>query len=1024
MLRWLLNNHVFANLTFGLVLILGAFAYTLLPRQQDPDMNFNWINVITALPGASAADVEKLVTDPLEAALEKIQDVRFVISTSREGRSSILLRFQEIDTRTFDKRMNDLRREVRNKQREMPAEVEDPLIFEITSANGFPAAMVVVTGLDGGENLRRQARQVRRDLERLAGVSTVDPLGLADPEIQIRFYPERLVSLGLDPPSVADTLASRFRDVSGGTVRLGDRSWSLRLEGIESDPEALAQWPVVGPTGEIALGQIAEVIRGRKKADTLVHMAGKPGVLLPVTRQPGTNILDLTRRINEYVAARNKMTQATGVTLHLADDQTHLVQRTLQVMESNAVLGLVLVIVTSWIFLGSRLALLVGLGVPFSLAGFFGLTYMFGGTINVMLLLGVVIALGMLVDDAVVIVEAIFDRLQRGVSTLNACQEAIREVAAPVLASVLTTQAAFLPLMLLPGILGMFMRVIPLAVATTLAISLVEAFWMMPTHVVALDVGNASPSRIHHWRLRMLRQLRHLYGIALVKVLRWPRFFMFLTILPMLVALGLLFSKQIRVDFFAMDPMPLFYVNLKMPPGTPLEETLATLQSVEKRVQEGLRPGEARSLVIYAGQMFTETEPLFGDRYGQVLVSLVPGPEDRRQVKAIVEGMRTQVMATPGPAEIGFMILSGGPPVTKPIDIKVRGENDDQIRPAVAALKKILEGMPEVRDIADNHVAGQAELVLRPDGDAVRRAGLSPAGVLRLPRLLGDGEVVAHLQEAGEKVEVRVMARPGLLTRVEDMLRIQVTLPGGGAIPLGELMTHEVRHGVDTIHHHNFRRTIAVQAELDKEKLDIVAANDRIRQEWERVQDQFPGVNLDFTGIMDDIEESLDYIKILFLFGLGLIYMILGTQFRSYWQPFMIVTTIPVAFTGVIFGLLFSGHPLSLYSLYGVVALSGIAVNSAIVLISAANDRRQAGMGVVHAIVHASRRRLVPILITTMTTIAGLFSLAVGMGGQSLLWGPVATAIVWGLGFSTLLTLFMIPLLYSLFMRSWRFTKS
>ena len=227
----------------------------------------------------------------------------------------------------------------------------------------------------------------------------------------------------------------------------------------------------------------------------------------------------------------------------------------------------------------------------------------------------------------------------------------------------------------------------------------------------------------------------------------------------------------------------------------------------------------------------------------------------------------------------------------------------------------------------------------------------------------------------------------------------------------------EKKTGQVSIRHHKFRRSITVEADIDKEVTDTVAVNQRIKSEWEELRGQFPGIDLDYSGAFEDVKEGLQSMAVLFLFGIGLIYVVLGAQFKSYWQPFLILIAVPTAFSGVVYGLLISGNPLSLYTLYGVVALTGISVNTAIVLISAANDRRRQGMAVAHATVYAARRRLIPVLITTLTTIAGLFSLATGLGGRSLLWGPVASAIVWGLGFSMIVTLFLIPLLYKLFMR-------
>ncbi|MEO5366851.1 MAG: efflux RND transporter permease subunit [Magnetococcus sp. WYHC-3] len=1018
MLQKLLQNHVFANLMFILVLIVGAASYTLLPRQQDPDMNFNWIQVMTTFPGASAEDVEKLVTDPLEEALEKLQDVRFVQSESREHLSSILIRFRDMKDRDFDRRVTDLRREVQAKAAELPAAADDPAVLEITSANGFPTVMLVVRGPADDENLRRQARLVKKDLERMAGVDSVDPVGLRDPEIHVRFDPVALERHDLAPWTLADTLAARFRSLSGGTVQVGAESWTLRLDGEEKEPDRLGRWAVAGPGGDIPLEQVARIQRDREKAGKRVLSAGHPAVLMAVTKQPGANALELTARIREYIQTRQSLRASTGVELELFNDSTYLVRDALGVMESNALLGLGLVFITTWFFLGSRIALLVGVGVPFSLLGTFGVLYAQGESLNVMVLLGVVISLGMLVDDAVVVVESIHTRLVRGVEATTAALESLREVGWPVLTSVLTTLAAFLPLMLLPGILGKFMRVIPMVVSLALLISLVEAFWMLPAHIQALRGELERPSRLQAWRSRTMAALQRGYVRLLIPVLRRPRAFLAVTLAPMAVAVALVAQGAVRMEFFAFDPFPLFYVNLKMPAGTPLETTLATAGAVERQVRAELLPGEAEAVVAYAGEMFTDTAPLFGDRYGQVAVSLIPDATARRGVEEIVASLRSALQGVVGPENLSFQMLSGGPPTGKPVSVKVRGDDYAGIRAAVTDLKElILRDVPTARDLSDNDSAGRRMVLLRPHDDALRRAGLHPAQALRLVPLFGDGEVVASFQQSGEKVQVRVQSAQGTLPDVEALLTTRVALPNGGRVALGELFHGDIRQGMESIHHYDFRRAITVEADIDQSRIDTVAANRLIQEGWRQLSPRHPGVDLDFSGIMDDIQESLDDIAVLFILGVLLMYMILGAQFGSYFQPLMILLTVPMAFTGVVFGLYASDLPLSLYTLYGVVALSGIAVNSSIVLIAAANDRRLAGMGVLHAVVYAARRRVIPILITTLTTVAGLFSLATGLGGFSLLWGPVAGAIVWGLSVSTLLTLFLMPLVYLVFMR-------
>ena len=1014
--RALLHNHVLANLTFVLVLVVGSLSYLSLPRQQDPTINFNWIIITTVLPGASAQDVEQKVTDPLEDALRRIQDVKFMSSNSRTAVSSILIRFEDIDQRTFDKRVADLRREIQNEEEELPEAAEDPQILEITSANGFASATIAVIGEDMDENLRRQARNVRKALERIRGVDRVDAVGLPEPELQVRFDPATLENLRLTPGQVADTVSAFFQDIAAGDLRMADQNWLVRLIGSDADPGRLASRTLVGADSEILLSDVARVERARSEPEQLTTFDDKPAVMLAVFKQVDTNTIELVDRLNAYLAQRNTLRDGTGVDLVLIDDQTVTTKEAIGLMQNNALIGLFLVLGVAWLFLGSRIALLTAIGIPFILAGTFWVLAGVGETLNVMVLLGVVIVLGMLVDDAVVVVEGVYHRLRHGADTLNAVVDALREVAAPVTAAVLTTMAAFAPLILLPGILGDFMRVVPMVVVIALAISLVEAFWILPAHVVALGVNFRRRSRTQLLRERLTHWIRIRYVRLLVRALRYRWTTLTLVAVLFLGALGTVGAGLVRSDFFAADTIRLYYINVEMPPETPLSVTLAKVQAIEKAARNNINPGEARAILSYSGSMFTQTEQRLGDHLGQVMIGLNPKRPELRTVEEMIEGMRAEVLAVPGPVQTSFLRLTGGPPTEKPVSIKVRGDDYDEITAAANALKAVMRDIEGLKDIEDDADKGRSELVLELDTDTVTRAGLDPAEVGRTLLLLVDGLVVTDMRDAGEKLEIRVQAAEAAYQDIADVLEFRLPVATGGSIALADLAQVTRRQSLGNIRHYNFRRAITVEADIESTVIDTITANARIIEGWKTLQAHYPSIDLDFSGELDDIQESLDSILILFVFGVGVMYAILGTQFRSYYQPFMILSTVLMAFTGVTFGLLVSGNPLSLYTLYGVVALAGIAVNAAIVLISAGNQRLTAGMSVLHATIYAARRRVIPILITSLTTIAGLFSLATGLGGKSLIWGPVATAIVWGLAFSTILTLVVVPLLYRLFM--------
>ena len=1025
--RALLANHPLANIAFVVVLLLGAISYATMPREQDPEINFNWVNITTVLPGATAEEVERLVTNPLEDAIQGVSDIRFVTSNSRNNVSSLLVRFSELSERDFDKRMNDLRREIQNKAAsEMPKEANEPRVLEITTSNGFPTAALVLKGQADDEALRLAARRIKADLERIAGVDQVFALGLRNPELRVVPDVQALAMRGLTAADVADSLQAWWRDTSAGTLRTADGAWSISVQGISSDPNVLANWPVLSsqrPGVSARLQDVARIEQARAKASQYAATEGMPAIYMSVTKKSGTNTLELVQRLKDYITQQNQGIADKGLSLLLSDDQTIPTKKAIDVMETNALLGAVMVLVVSWLFLGWKVGALIALGIPFSLLATFALLNGMDNTINVSVLLGVVIALGMLVDDAVVVAEAIYYRVQRGQHLVDACVDGVNEVFGPVLASVATTMAAFLPLMLLPGIMGKFMFVIPFVVSVALAISLIEAFWMMPVHMAAIGVNQPDVNK-PDWRTRFNRRIRLKYGQALAYVIRRPKRFAMVGVLSVVSAATLLATGVIRVQFFAFDPIRAFYVNVDMPSNAALEDTLKAVNQVELAVRaqlKGVGPElEARSASTLAGVKFTDTEPLYGDTYGQVFVSLNPLGPNSREVEAVVEGMRKAIEDMPSAGKKSFTMLAGGPPSGKPIAVKVRGDDFTEIQAAADAIKTMVRDIPGATDVQDDNLPGRPQLTLRMDSDALRSNHVNAALLARLVRLSVDGEVVAFTREAGDKIELRVIANESDYANpssVSALLDMPIALPNGDVTRLGALVEPQTGPTRGLIKHYNLRRTITVEANLDKERTDTAKANDMLKVGWAGIQHDHPNISLDFSGELEDIEESLNAMKVLFLLGMGLVFLILAAQFASYFQPLMILVTVPLAFTGVAFGLTLSGNPLSLYTLYGVIALTGIAVNSAIVLIAAANDRLRLGRKTSHAIVQAARRRVVPILITTTTTIGGLFSLAFGLGGKSLLWGPVASSIVWGLAFSTVLTLFMVPLLYMAFMR-------
>jgi len=465
-----------------------------------------------------------------------------------------------------------------------------------------------------------------------------------------------------------------------------------------------------------------------------------------------------------------------------------------------------------------------------------------------------------------------------------------------------------------------------------------------------------------------------------------------------------------------------------MPPAATIHDTTKELAKFEAVVKRNLQADEVRTVIAQSGLKFTETGPVYGDGYGQLIVSLHAQQDSGRTVAQIVEGMREEVEGVDTPGEIAFLQLSGGPPRSKPISVKVRGDDYAELQAAVDDLKQIVQQIEGTVDVIDDDVAGRPELSLKLRGEALRRAGIDAATMARIIRLAVDGEVVSVMRSEGNRIEMRVQAESVQRDDIAAIMQTPIALPStngtpGGTTTLGSLAEFELRKSRAMVRHYNLRRSIIVEGNLVVNKdgeqlLSTTEVNQIIEDEWAKIAVNHPRVNLDFGGELEDVNESLEAMYVLFPMGVGLIYLILAAQVRSYFQPLLMIATVPLAFTGVTIGLVVSGNPLSLFTMYGVIALVGIAVNSAIVLTDSMNQRLRRGWPVMHAVVWAGRRRVVPVMITSLTTIAGLFSLAIGLGGKSLLWGPIASSIVWGLGVATFLTLFVVPLLYACFMRA------
>ncbi|NOU21673.1 MAG: efflux RND transporter permease subunit [Methyloglobulus sp.] len=1038
-LNKLYHNHVFATLAYLLVVVLGLLAYPQLPRERAPEQQSRVVDIAVSLPGVSADDAEKLALDPIERMIRtKIKDLEFVHGMTMKGTANVSVTFKEnIKPAVYERRVQELRREIQALvASDLPKGIP-PVDIQEQNSTDPDVFEILVYGPGNDDNFRRQARQVQRDLQQLPGTATTTTLGLEDSELHIVFQPERLGELGIAASALTTTIQDYFKESTLGAVDIDGDEWQVRVSASEEVATNLAALPVSAGKGSVKLGEIADITRASRAIGVGgIRFRGQHAVSVSVTKLPGANTLALVEQIKAYINARNQNSAKTGVQLFLKSDQSDEIRKALDLMEQHAWSGMLLVLAVTWLMLGTRLAILTTLAVPFSLAGVFIALQVTEQSLNLSVLLGVVIVLGMLVDDAVVVIEAIGQYLSRGLAPLSATVAALREVWLPVATSSFTTMASFLPLTLMGGTLGVLMGVVPQVVCMGLLVSLVQALWILPAQAAvvvtpepmagkAVNTSVASKVTQPDWRRRFRHTLQKRYTRGLIRLLRAPK----RTLFSVLALLGLTLAAW-WFDWVGFAPEPEgaslgFTVTVEMPKSTPLARTLDKLDEIEAMLMPVFKPGEMRASSIQSGETDVNGTLRNQPRFGNLYFSL--NPDSGRDAKALLPLVRERLdQQLQGVANYWLQDEADwGAPAEKDLAFSISGIDNRELDKAIVQIKAILKAIPGVHNIGVENEGGDPELKLHLNGDAIQRAGLSASTVTSALQLLTGGEVVGHFIEAGETVNIRVQAGKSQAHDIKALLQHPVIRPDGGSVQIGQLVTAELAEGTTGGHHHQFERSNTVMADLEEGGKDVLAVTRLVEDQWRQIADRHPNVKLKTAGKAEELRKNLSLLWQKFILGIGLIFLIVGAQFRSFVMPFLVLLKVPMAFAGLILGLLISREPISPNTLYGAVALAGIAVNSAILMFSAGHDRLADGMGVVHATVYAAKRRMLPILITSFTTLVGLLPLAMSNDPATVEWRPVATAIVWGVGFSTVLTLFIVPLLYRLAMGfAYRKTKT
>jgi multidrug efflux pump subunit AcrB len=1007
--RFSVNNTVLVNILMVTFLVLGAFSLTRLPREQFAEVPFFWANILVPYPGVSAEDVEKTVTVKIENAFQGLKKVKQITSVTREGLALVRVEFEDgISNAEFARLFQEVQTKFGNV--DLPAGTLAADIDEFSSSDFLPVIEVIVSGDADFARIDSTARRLRDRLLEVKGVSGIDLVGARDTRISVAAAGERLEALGISIDELVAALRQRSVNVPGGTLETASREYLLRTLGEIKEIEEFQRLIVRKSSqagGVVRLGEVAEVREEFDPEGIRARFNGKQSVSLKIEKVARGNSFAVIDAVKKEIAGFRRTT-APGLTVTLFNDSTVQIRDSLSVLVTNALLGLLLLVLLLYVFIGFRNAFMTALGIPVAFAITFICLELLGETLNGNSLFALVLVLGLIVDHAIVVVENSYRLRQGGLTRREAAVKGAGEVVVPVIAATLTTVAAFLPLMILPGILGRFLRVIPLVVSIALIASTGEAILFLPAHFAEWSAKELKPRR--HDRFRAFRARFEVWIAALYR-----RRYLTAAAMLLLMLVSFFLVTRLKQDLFSGEDRTLFYIDIEMAAGTPRDKTNRVVREFEQRILAQISGGEIIAVDAAVGFSSGANQNRLESSVAQIIVDVAERGEGRtRPLEAVMNDIKQLCDAIPGPEKVLYRKEQGGPPVDPPISFRLFGDNyDDMIRIA-AAMKQQLASYPELLNIQDNLETGTPELRVRVDQERAARFGLSAAYVGAYLRGTVAGIKATSIFRDNEELDVvvRIALPPGL--PVEALLQLKIPAPDGRQIPFSSLADMEEGSAIAAIKRVDGKREVTITAEAySKDNIrDINAAFERLFAE--QYQPLYPGITFTARGEFAEFSNLLIQILRVFLIGVFLIYLILGTQFKSYTQPILIMFSVPFAFVGVIWFLLISGTPFSTTVLYAGVALAGIAVNDSIVLISFINRLRREGRAVREAVLEAASTRLRPILLTSLTTIAGLTPTALGLGGKSPVWSPMASTIIFGLFFSTVTALVLIPCLYGI----------
>ena len=1006
--RFFAERHMLAYLMTILVFLFGMATIWQINRAQYPKVDLGQMVVTTEYPGAAPEDVELNVTNKIEDELKSVTDIKRVFSMSMENVSIVIV---DIEPDASD--VDGVKREIREavfRITDFPEEVtESSLITDIKSSI-FPILEVGLTGDMPYPELRELARRFEKKLKDIPGVASVQRYGYRDREIQVELYPGKIRELQIPMQEVVDAIQQRNIRATGGSLESFTSEKNVVTLAQFRDPQEVGEVVVRssfdGPI--IKVSDIADVTDGFEEERVLSRINGHPAISFLINKSESADIIRTVKAIRELVDEEEEQLPE-GVRFIYGLDFSQYVENQLSIVMTNGTIGLFLVLVVLSLFLNLRTAFWVALGIPFTLLGGISMLPLFDVELDSVTLTSLIIVIGIVVDDAIIISENIFQRRERGESPIDAVVNGVYQVYKPVLTTVLTTFLAFAPMFFMPGILGKFVFVIPLTITLALFVSLIEAFLVLPAHVLPglyTKEGKDPKSTMRNWFM----PVRNMFEKLLLFLLRLRYALVFLGFITLGGALyyGINYMSYILFPTKGADA---FNIWIELPVGSSLKATSAKAAEFEELLE--VLPEEEVSAYLTRVGTQADIVPIEQENFAELAVKLTPYGTRDRSADEIVADIREKATAISGVQQTTFFIESGGPPVGKPVTIRVVG-SDDALRTAFAdSVFSYLESIDGVTDPDRDDKEGKEQIEISIRHDRLSRLGLSVADIARTVRTAYDGQVVTSVRYGEEEVDFRVMLQKFARKKLEYLQELSIPNKTGRLIPLKEVADFKQGSGPSIFHHYDGERSVTISADVQQDAITPIEVMQKVESHFAGTRD-FPGVKLVFGGEAQESEESLRGLFVAFGIAAFGIYFLLILLFNSLTQPLLVMMSIPFAIIGVVIAFALHGEVFSFLGLLGVVGMAGVVVNDSLVLVNYLNELYKSGKNVdIPALVaKGTADRLRAILLTTVTTAAGLLPLAYGIGGTDASMMPMALALGWGLLLATPLTLVLIPCLY------------